>query len=60
MNVSTKYDIELLYERMGSSWILDSVYLLVTTPIGFIGGILNLLSLFIIYKIKIHQRNNDI
>lgn len=57
MNVSTKYDIELLYERMGSSWIVDSVYLLVTTPIGFIGGILNLLSLFIIYKIKIDQTN---
>jgi hypothetical protein len=44
---------ESFYIRIGSTWILDSIYLYVISPLSFMAIILNALSLFIINKIKI-------
>ena len=54
MNNST-FEIEKIYERIGSTWLLDSIYIFVIAPIGFIGGCLNLLAFFILVQIKIKQ-----
>jgi hypothetical protein len=54
---STNYDMEKIYERIGSFWLPDSVYLFIISPIGLIGGFLNLFSFFILYKITITQTN---
>ena len=53
--ITNQTDISLFNERIGSTWLLDSIYLFIITPIGFIGGILNLFSLFIMTKIKIKK-----
>ena len=53
--ITNQTDISLFNERIGSTWLLDSIYLFIITPIGFIGGILNLFSLFIMNKIKIKR-----
>lgn len=57
MNNSKIYDFdwEQVYERMGSSWLIDSIYLFIITPFGIIGCVLNLFSLFILDKITITQ-----
>ena len=54
-NNSTNFDIDLLYERIGSTWVLDSVYLFAIAPISFMGTILNLFSFYILLRIKIDQ-----
>ena len=57
MKNSTHFEIDLLklYERIGSTWLLDSVYVFIITPIGLTGTILNLFSFYILQKIKIDQ-----
>jgi hypothetical protein len=58
MNNSTmqnEIEISKLYERIGSTWILDGVYIFITAPIGFIGTVLNLFSFLILIKIKMEQ-----
>ena len=35
-----------LYQRLGSTWLLDSVYLFIISPLGFVGFVLNILFLF--------------
>jgi hypothetical protein len=59
MSNSSYFEINYLklYERMGSTWLIDSVYMFIITPLGFIGGCLNLLSFFILLKINIKQTN---
>ena len=48
---------EDFFLRIGSTWIIDSVYLAVISPIGFIGFLLNLLCFFVLLKIKIKETN---
>ena len=57
MNNSTnlEFDVFNLYERIGSTLLLDSVYIFIITPIGLIGFFLNLFSFYILRKIKIDQ-----
>ena len=58
MNNSIHFEfsyIDKLYERMGSTWLLDFVYLFIISPIGFVGCCLNLFSFFILYKIKVKE-----
>jgi hypothetical protein len=50
--LNNQTDILLFNERIGSTWLLDSIYMFIITPIGFIGGLLNLFGLFILSKIK--------
>ena len=49
--------LNLYYERIGSSWLVDGIYTFLVAPFGFMGFILNLVSLFIFYSIKIKQTN---
>ena len=42
------------YVRMGSTWILDSIYLFFIMPLGLIGLVLNTFSLYVILKININ------
>ena len=47
---------ELIYEKVGSSWLLDSIYLFVISPISLIGFILNICCFFVLLpKLKIKQ-----
>jgi hypothetical protein len=41
------------FNKMGSTWLLDSLFFYVSSPIAFIGFLLNLLSFAILCKIKI-------
>lgn len=43
---------ENFYIKYGSTWTIDSIYLFIISPIGFIGFILNILSLIVIFKIN--------
>ena len=43
---------ELFYQQVGSSWILDALFLFLNTPLGLIGFVLNCLSFYILFKIK--------
>jgi hypothetical protein len=52
MNSST---IELFYLKIGSTVVLDLLYFLVISPLGFFGFFLNLLSFIIISKIQIKK-----
>ena len=65
-NKNDKYDFngvvnysnqkELIYEKVGSSWLLDSIYLFVISPISLIGFILNICCLLVLLpKLKIKQ-----
>ena len=47
----------LYYQRIGSSWLIDGIYTFLAAPFGFMGFILNLVSLFIFYSINIKQTN---
>jgi hypothetical protein len=46
---------EILMIQIGSIWILDTLYLYLITPLGLIGLILNLISLFVICRINENQ-----
>jgi hypothetical protein len=46
---------ENFYKKIGSTWIIDSIYLAIISPIGFIGFILNLFCFAILCKIKIKE-----
>lgn len=42
-----------LYQRLGSTWLLDSVYLFIMSPLGFVGFVLNIMFLiFILARVK--------
>lgn len=41
---------ELIFKRVGSSWLYDSLYLFLITPIGIISSLLNAISLIIFFK----------
>jgi hypothetical protein len=41
------------FEKMGSTWLLDGLFIYVSSPIAFIGFLLNLLSFAILLRIKI-------
>jgi hypothetical protein len=41
--------------KYGSTWVVDSFYLFLITPSGYLGFILNMLSIFILYKIPSQQ-----
>ena len=51
LNLSTS-DSEILFEQIGSTWLLDTIYIFIITPIGFIGLALNLITLYVLYCIK--------
>ena len=44
---------ESFYLKIGSTWTFDSIYIHFISPLSFIAMILNMLSLFIITKIRI-------
>jgi len=46
---------EILMIQIGSIWILDTLYLYLITSLGLIGLVLNLISLFVIYRINESQ-----
>ena len=50
-------ELILYYEKIGSTWLTDSIYTFLAAPFGFMGFILNLFSLFIFYSINIKQTN---
>jgi hypothetical protein len=56
-NESTKiyFDQQLLYERIGSTWLVDSIYALVISPLGMLGFLLNLISCYVSHQIQIKQ-----
>ncbi len=41
--------------RIGSTWVIDTLYLIVISPMGFIGFILNLISFGVLTKVKIRD-----
>jgi hypothetical protein len=44
---------EALYQRIGSTWTLDGLYAFLMTPLSLIGMILNLTSIYLLFKINI-------
>ena len=51
---SSKFIIdEAFYQRIGSTWVIDSIYLAVISPMGLIGFVLNLFCFGVLLKIKI-------
>ncbi len=52
---STNFINELYLTQIGSTWILDSLYLFLLSPISFIGFILNLNCLRAIFKKRKHK-----
>jgi len=46
---------EILMIQIGSTWTLDSLYLYLNTSIGLLGAILNIISLFVLFRIKENQ-----
>ena len=60
MNFSNLSDInydlsEKFYIRIGSTWVIDSIYIFIIAPMGFIGFMLNFVTLIVMSKIKIKQ-----
>ena len=53
MNMSQNYNLIAIY---GSSWLIDSIYLFIISPLGFFGFIFNALSLFVFLKVKINKK----
>jgi hypothetical protein len=52
----TRYIVdEKFYQRVGSNWVTDTIYVAVISPMGFIGFMLNLLSFGILMRIKIKE-----
>jgi hypothetical protein len=47
--------LEIFYERIGSTWLLDSLYIFLIAPLNFVGFILNLASLHAFTVIKFHR-----
>jgi hypothetical protein len=43
---------EILMFKIGSSWALDTIYLYIITPLGFLGVISNIISAFVLFKIS--------
>lgn len=43
---------EIYYQIIGSSWLVDSLYVFIVGPVGFIGLMLNLLSFIAFIRIK--------
>ena len=37
-------NMQLLYKQIHSTWLLDSLFLFVLSPLGVVSGVLNLLS----------------
>jgi hypothetical protein len=54
LNLSVS-DYEVLFERIGSTMFLDTVYIFLIAPIGFIGFFLNILTLYVLFSIKQKQ-----
>jgi hypothetical protein len=50
-------ELDIYYEKLGSTWLTDGIYTFLAAPFGFMGFILNLFSLYIFYSIKIKQTN---
>jgi hypothetical protein len=46
---------EKLMFQIGSTWTLDSLYLFFNTTLGLLGVVLNILSLFILFRVKQKQ-----
>ena len=46
-------------EYLGSSWVVDGLYLFICTPLSIVGFFLNLLNLFLMFKINIKNNIND-
>ena len=44
---------EKFYMKIGSSWTLDLLYIVLISPLGFIGFILNLICFSVLIKMKI-------
>ena len=42
------------YVQMGSTWILDSIYLIVIIPLGVIGLISNIFNFYVIFRINVN------
>ena len=59
MNYSnqTEYLIdENLFHRIGSTWTLDTIYVVIIAPLGFIGVIFNLICFWTLLQIKIKRK----
>ena len=47
---------EVFFINIGSTWFLDSAYLYFMTPLGLAGCILNLINIFVFFKLKDKRR----
>ncbi len=57
-NISLNESVDLwdmLMFQIGSTWVLDSLYIYLNTSIGLLGAILNILSLFVLFRINENQ-----
>ena len=48
---------EKFYLTIGSTWVFDSFYLFLISPFGFVNVLLNILTFYILCKIKPNQKN---
>ena len=59
---ATKNDLfinnELIYQKLGSSWFLDSAYMFLLAPVSFMAIFLNMISFIILTKIKVKTNTN--
>ena len=58
-NMNSTFEIdENFYLKIGSTWTLDTIYLAIISPLGFIGFLLNMICFLTLVKINI--KTNDI
>jgi hypothetical protein len=55
MNNSNFLIDEKFYLKIGSSWTLDTIYLIIISPLGFFGLFFNLICFWILFHIKIKE-----
>ena len=54
-NMSQSAILELFYTKIGSSWLLDSLYLYLVIPLTVIGFLLNLLSFLVFFNLNVRK-----
>jgi hypothetical protein len=57
MNKTDEEKLEILLYKLGSTWILDSIYLFLIVPLSIIGFLLNIISFILINKIVKNKSN---
>jgi len=56
-NHTISFNSEIIFNRIGSNWFIDSFYLFILTPLSLIGVILNIINVLVLTKIIKNDKN---